>query len=263
MILACQENHLPGKGLEAKWAFARDAGFDGIELLGATGFAERLPQLREAHQAGAVFSSICVSGAPFIGDFDAGVRRQAIDRVKELLSAAGELGARGVVSPAAYGIFSANLPPYRPPRPAEEDREVLLEALRELGPHAQASGVALFLEPLNRYEDHMLNRVEQALDLCQAVGGEALQVMADTYHMNIEEADPVAAVRDAGPRLTHVHASDSNRYEPGAGHVDFAAVLGALRQAGFEGTLAFEGRLSGPADEVLPRMARYLRDCWG
>jgi sugar phosphate isomerase/epimerase len=57
--------------------------------------------------------------------------------------------------------------------------------------------------------------------------------------------------------------SDSNRYEPGAGHVDFAATLGALRENGFEGTLAFEGRLSGPAPEVLPRMARHLRDCWG
>jgi sugar phosphate isomerase/epimerase len=131
-----------------------------------------------------------------------------------------------------------------------------------LGSHAEAAGVALFLEPLNRYEDHMLNRVEQAVELCEAVGGPALQVMADTYHMNIEEADPVATVRDAGPRLTHVHVSDSNRYEPGAGHVDFRAVLGALREGGFEGTLAFEGRLSGAAAEVLPRMAAHLRDCW-
>jgi sugar phosphate isomerase/epimerase len=262
MILACQENHLPGKGLEAKWEFAQEAGFDGIELLGGAGFGERLPELRAARDAGVVFASVCVSGPPFIGDFDADVRTQAIARVDELLSAIGELGGRGAVSPAAYGIFSANLPPYRPPRPAEEDREVLLEALTALGATADAAGVALFLEPLNRYEDHMLNRVEQAVELCEAVGGPALQVMADTYHMNIEEADPVATVRNAGPRLTHVHISDSNRYEPGAGHVDFPGILGALRERGFEGTLAFEGRLSGPAPEVLPRMAAYVRSCW-
>jgi sugar phosphate isomerase/epimerase len=262
VILACQENLLPGENLAAKWAFAADAGFDGIELQGAAGFGARLDELQAAREAGAVFSSVCVNGGPFIGAFDAGGRRWAIAHLKELLSTIVAVGGRGAVTPAAYGMFSRNLPPYTPPRDADGDREVLLDALRELGEHAGDVGAEVYLEPLNRYEDHMLNRVEQAVELCEAVGHPTLKVMGDTYHMNIEEADPVAALRSAGSRLRHVHLSDSNRFEPGAGHVDFDATLLALRETAFDGILAYEGRLSGPADEVLPLSAGRMRAIW-
>ncbi|HYZ82606.1 MAG TPA: sugar phosphate isomerase/epimerase family protein [Solirubrobacteraceae bacterium] len=262
MILACQESLLPGASLLDKWQFARDAGFDGIELQGGKDFGERLDEVRAAAEAGAVFPSVCVATGPFIGAFDDGDRRWAIGHVKQLLSTVAAVGGRGVVTPAAYGMFSRFLPPYTPPRDAAGDREVLLDSLRELGEHAGDVGAELYLEPLNRYEDHMLNRVEQAVELCEAVGHPALKVMGDTYHMNIEEADPVAALRAAGSRLRHVHLSDSNRLEPGAGHVDFDATLVALRAGGFDGILAFEGRLSGPADEVLPLSAGRMNAIW-
>jgi sugar phosphate isomerase/epimerase len=159
-------------------------------------------------------------------------------------------------------MFSTRLPPFVSPRSAPEDHAVLVESFGELADHAASVGVVIALEPLNRYENHMINTLGQAAELCAEVASPWFGVAADTYHMNIEEADPVATVRDAGPRLAHVHISDSNRYEPGAGHVDFRGILGALRERGFEGTLAFEGRLSGPAPEVLPRMAAYIRSCW-
>jgi sugar phosphate isomerase/epimerase len=262
VILACQENLLPGAGLVEKWQFAANAGFDAIELQGRHGFGERLAELARAREAGAGFPSVCVNGGPFIGDFDAGNRRRAVDHLKDLLSTIAAVGGQGAITPAAFGLFTRNLPPFDPPRDPEGDRAVLLEALGELASHAEEVGARLFLEPLNRYEDHMLNRVEQALDLCEAVASPALCVMADTYHMNIEEADPLSTLRSAGPRLVHVHLSDSNRAEPGAGHIDFRATLGALCAGGFDGILAYECRLSGPADDVLPRSVRAVRAAW-
>jgi sugar phosphate isomerase/epimerase len=139
------------------------------------------------------------------------------------------------------------------------DREVLVEALSELGEHAAREGVVVLLEPLNRYEDHMLNRLEQGVDLADAVGLDAVCVMADLYHMNIEEADPLAALLAAAPRLAHVHLSDSNRGQPFAGHVDWAAVLSTLRSAGYEGDLGLECRLHGEPAEALTEVARRLR----
>jgi sugar phosphate isomerase/epimerase len=262
MRLACQEHLLPGATLVEKWAFCQSVGFEGIELLGRGGpaFRERLPELRAARDAGVAMPTVCVQMGHFIGDFDAGRRRDAIENMRALLSVIAELGGAGAITPAAYGMFSRRLPPYEPPRGPEGDREVLLEGLRILGEHAAGEGVALLLEPLNRYEDHMLNTLQQASELCDAVGLPAVRVMADLYHMNIEERDPPGALAAAGGYLRHVHLSDSNRLQPGAGHIDFAAAFRALRGIGYDGFMAIECRLDGPPEAALRESARFLRE---
>ena len=261
MRLTCQENLVPGDTLLEKWELLAAAGWDGIELHGRGngGFRARAAELREAHEAGVPMPTVCVIADRFIGDFSAERRAEAMTTMKDLLTGIAEVGGVGAITPASYGMFSRSLPPYTPPRSAEEDREILLAALTELGEHAAREGVCVLLEPLNRYEDHMLNTVAQAVDLADAVGLDSVKVMADLYHMNIEEADSPAALRAAGPRLAHVHLSDSNRYEPFAGHVDWDAVVTALDDIGYDGDLAYEGRLSAPAEQVLPEVARRMR----
>jgi sugar phosphate isomerase/epimerase len=259
--LSCQENLIPGDDLVAKWEFISAAGFDAIELHGHGDFAfeKRLPELQRAKDAGAVMPTVCVIMDHFIGDFDAGRRRDAIDNMKSLVSVIGEIGGRGAITPAAYGLFSKSLPPFRPPRSPAEDRAILVDALTELGEHAERVGVSVLLEPLNRYEDYMLNRVEQAIELCITMGIRALKVMGDFFHMNIEERDIAETFRNAAGHLAHVHLSDSNRLQPGAGHLDFAPGFKALHDIGYDGDLAVECRMQGdPADE-LPRVAGYLR----
>ena len=261
MKLACQEHLLPGETLEAKWEFASSAGYDGIELRGEGDFAfrRRLPELKRAQEAGAVFPTVCVIMDHFIGDFDEARRRDALENVKSLLAVIAEVGGHGAITPAAYGLFSRHLPPFQPPRSADEDREVLVEALAELGEHAAREGAVVLLEPLNRYEDYLLNRLEQAVELCEAVGNDSLRVMADFFHMNIEEADVADSIRRAAGRLAHVHLADSNRAQPGAGHTDFGPPFQALREIGFDGYMALECRLVGDAEDVLPDVARRLR----
>ena len=175
MKLACQEQLIPGESLAEKWAFISAAGFDGIELLGHGdfAFARRLAELRAARDAGVVLSSVCVAMDHFVGDFDEARRRDAIENMKSLLSVIAELGGVGAVTPAAFALWSNALPPWEsPPRSPQEDREVLLGALAELGRHASAQGVRVFFEPLNRYEDHMVNRLEQAARLCEEAGSD-------------------------------------------------------------------------------------------
>jgi sugar phosphate isomerase/epimerase len=86
--------------------------------------------------------------------------------------------------------------------------------------------------------------------------------VADFFHMNIEERDPAEAIRAAGRRLRHVHVADSNRRQPGAGHLDFPSLLGALRTIGFDGWLTLECVLDEPVEDALLSSARVLHEAW-
>lgn len=257
MKIAVQENLVPGKDAAERWQRARDWGFDGMELRGAGGIKARLPELRAARAAGMVAPSICPDAGPFIGAFDAGDRATAMTALRDLLEVAAEIGAAGVITPAAYGIHSNRLPPFVAPRTPEDDRAILTDALAALGRHAEGLGVELWLEPLNRYEDHMVNTLAAGAELCRASGSPAVRLMADMFHMNIEEADIPASLRAAGPLVAHLHLADSSRLEPGTGHSDFASALAAL--SGFAGWGAIECRLSAPAESALPAALAYLR----
>jgi sugar phosphate isomerase/epimerase len=156
-------------------------------------------------------------------------------------------------------MFSRRLPPFEPPRSSEEDHQVLVDALGTLGECAVAEGVELLLEPLNRYEDYLVNHLADAARLIDEIGSDGVRIVADTYHMNIEESDLAAALQDVAPFIGHVQASDSNRLEPGAGHIDWALFGATLRSIGYERSVAIESRLSGPAETVLPPVPALLR----
>jgi sugar phosphate isomerase/epimerase len=264
MKLSCQEQLLPGTRLEEKWEFATRAGFAGIELRarGEGQFAARLPELRAAARAGVVMATVCPETDHFIGDFDADRRRDAVAQLRSQLSVIAELGGDGVLTPASWGMFSLRLPPFTPPRQPADDRKVLLEALVGLAGHAAAEGVWLAVEPINRYEDYMVNRLDQAVGLAgeveRAAGVDSVRVCADLFHMNIEEDDLAAAIRAAGRWIAHVHVDDTNRLQPGTGHMDFRAVFDALRSVGYDDWLTFECRLRGDPAEALTASTRFL-----
>lgn len=259
--LAAQESMLEGETLEEKFAFARRHGFDGIELSGRGDgvFAARREELAAARSAGVVMPSAVVAMPHFVGDFDERNRRAAIDDVKAMLGTLPDAGAAGIVMPNGFAVFSKRLPPFEPPRSDEASRAKLIEALRELGRHGEEVGAKVFLEPLNRYEDYLVNTLADAVSIVEEVGSNAVSVIADTFHMSIEEGDIGAAIRAAGPHIEHVQLGDSDRLEPGHGHYDWPETLDALDAIGYDGWLAMECRLSGPPAEVLPRVAEILK----
>jgi sugar phosphate isomerase/epimerase len=258
--LACQEHMIPGETMLAKWQTISALGYDGIELRGGgdQAFTTRLPELREARRTGARYSSICGILPVFPGDFDTNKRREAVARLKVLLTAAAELGAAGVVCPAAYGIHSNALPPFTAPRPPAEDEAVLLETFGEVAEHAAREGVSIWIEPLNRYEDHMINRLEQAASLCEKIGLDSVGVMADLFHMGLEEANSASALVASRRWVKHLHGADSNRFEPGAGQTDFTAIKRALASIDYSGSIALECRLSRDPLEALRGAASVL-----
>jgi sugar phosphate isomerase/epimerase len=244
--LSVQENLIPGESLQEKFETATALGYDGIEVRsrGEFQFAEREKELTAAVRDGVIISSACVDMRCFIADLDASRRREARENLKSQLGVIARCGGNGIVAPASYGVLSKRLPPYTSPRPTEEDVEIVVEALAELGETAQREGAFLFLEPLNRYEDFVLNTLAQGADVIRQAGTTGVRLCADFYHMNIEEADIAGALLEASAHLGHVHLSDSNRHEPGAGHTDWLSGMAALAAVGYNGWLALECRPS-------------------
>src|ERR687896_2671876 len=105
MKFSCQEQLLPGTGLEEKWEFATRAGFAGIELRarGDGRFAARLPELRAAARAGVVMATVCPETDHFIGDFDAERRRDAVAQLRSQLTVIAELGGGAGRGPPPRG----------------------------------------------------------------------------------------------------------------------------------------------------------------
>lgn len=126
----------------------------------------------------------------------------------------------------------------------EDERLELVEELRtNLAPvvhYAATRGVRLAVEPLNRYETSLINTVAQGLEAIEGLPDQGCGLALDTYHLNIEESDPVAAIRAAGSRIAHVQVCANDRGAPGADHLDWPALLAALAEAGYRGSLCIE-----------------------
>jgi len=169
----------------------------------------------------------------------AAVRR----RLEGLIRFASRLGAR-VVLGSIRGSLDASSDEAR-----QTGYRAAVEATRELAHYASGHGVSLTAEPINRYETNFLNTIAETLEFIDTVGAPNLGLLADTFHMNIEEPSMTRPLIEAGDRLWHIHLVDSNRCAPGMGHTDFAPIVSALVAAGYSGYLSGE-ILPVPDDET-------------
>ena len=163
---------------------------------------------------------------------DTTVRHQARDFIRGIIDVAGHFGAPAIIG-SMQGRWDATTP-------REQAQSHLAEALRELGAYAARHSVPLLYEPLNRYETNLFNRIGETAAWLREVNAANVRVLADLFHMNIEEADSAAALRDAGPLIGHVHFADSNRRAIGMGQTRMAPVIAALRAIGYAGYLSAE-----------------------
>ena len=211
-------------------------GYDAVEVEGEpeTHDPHRIRKLVE--DAGVTVSSVCPNFTEErdISHPDPEIRSVAVAYLREVAEFAGEVGAPlFIVAPTAY----ARVGPIADPL---DEWLWAVDGIRTAGDHASSLGVNLSLECWNRYGTYMLNRLEEGAGMWHETGLANGGLMADTFHMNIEEHSISGAILAHGNILNHVHLSDSNRLAPGLGHIDFAEVLRALVEVDYEGSLAFE-----------------------
>ncbi|HHT73299.1 MAG TPA: sugar phosphate isomerase/epimerase [Firmicutes bacterium] len=256
ITLAFQESLVPGESLACKLHWLADNLIEGIELDGRQ-LAQRIPEIqRELSRFPVKVTAICGGYRGWLIGEDSEEQRHFLSDMRTLLESAARLGACGVIAPAIWGT-SRYLPLPARTSSLEEDRERLIEHLRILGEYAHSLGTAVLLEPLNRYQAHYINQITEALDIIETVESPGVRLIADLFHMNVEEANPLASLAVAGSHLSYVHLSDSNRRLPGLGHIDFGAVFRELERIGFQGPASVEALPAESGDELVA-CARFL-----
>ncbi len=163
------------------------------------------------------------------------------------------LGAPIVAGPmhSEIGFFSGN-------GPTAQERQRGISFHRMAGDYAAKKNVRFAIEAINRFECYFLNTTQQLSDYLDEVDHPAVKGMYDTFHANIEEKDPVAAIRTIKKHMIHVHIAENDRGTPGKGHVPWAATYKALRAAKYDGWLVIEA--FGRSLPALAAATRVWRD---
>jgi D-psicose/D-tagatose/L-ribulose 3-epimerase len=216
----------------------REHGLDGFEIPMFDPADLDAAAIRRAFEAAGMDCTVCAILPEGINPIspDGSVRKKSIAHLARCVETAAELGAHLLGGPLFAPIG------YLPGRRRTRDECTwAMECFRELGDTLDANQVTLSIEPVNRSETFFLNTGAEAKALCEAVSHPRIGVTIDTFHANIEEKNIAAAVRDLGPHLKHIHASENDRGLLGSGHVDFPAIVAALTEIAYDGYLTIEG----------------------
>ena len=163
---------------------------------------------------------------------DAVKRQQARDFIRAIIDFAGPFGAPAIIG-SMQGRHGDGVS-------ADQAQAWLVEAMDELGTHAADYGVPLIYEPLNRYETNMATTMSAGVELLKPLASRNVRLLADLFHMNIEETSIAGGLKDGGAFVGHVHFVDSNRQAAGRGHMDYASIVAALREIHYDGYASVE-----------------------
>jgi D-psicose/D-tagatose/L-ribulose 3-epimerase len=168
---------------------------------------------------------------------DPTVRGQAVDYIKKCIDFARDLKSPVVAGPMYSAVGKTRLL-------SKDERgkqwELAIESLQKAADYAAERDVKLAIEPLNRFETDFINTVDQGLEFVNRIARPNVGLLLDTFHMNIEEKDLGAAIRQAGPHVFHFHTSENDRGTPGSGHVEWTSVKDALQSIGYPGPVVIE-----------------------
>ncbi len=167
----------------------------------------------------------------------------AIDFLAVALDKCAAIGAEALSGVVYGGIGERS---GQPPTQAELDN--VAQALTQAAKHAKSLGLLFGIEPVNRYETHLLNTGWQAVDMIEKIGMDNMFVHLDTYHMNVEEKGVAQGIIDAREHVRYIHLSESDRGTPGAGTIAWDEIFAALRAIDFKGGLAMESFINMPPE---------------
>lgn len=190
----------------------------------------------------AAISAVCSLGMPR-GAWPSRDPEAGIAFLKTAIDATAEMGAEALSGVIYGGIGERS---GQPPTEAEYDN--VARCLSAAADHAKSRGILLGIEPVNRYETHLINTGRQAAQMVERIGAENVFIHLDTYHMNIEEKGAGNGILDAREHLKYIHLSESDRGVPGKGTCDWDEIHATLAAIGFRGGLAMESFMNMPPE---------------
>jgi len=226
-----------GQQQDALFPRIKQWGFDGVELFLSPDEPGDIGSVRRTLDALGLERTTCsvlprdanlVSAKP-------DTRARGVQFLTRCVERTAELGAKVMCGPlyAALGVMTGT-------RRTKEEWKWAVEGLRSVAFRAQALGVTLCVEPLNRFETYFLNTLQDASRLVHDIGASNVRIHFDTFHANIEEQQAATALRQVAKDLGHVHISENDRGIPGTGHVDWRGVLSVLHEVDYDGWMTIE-----------------------
>lgn len=233
----------------------KKTGYDGVEVPifeGDPDHYARMGELLDRIGLGRTVVSVLGAGQNPLSP-DKAQQKAAVERTKWLIDCATALGANIVAGPmhSELGYFSGN-------GATTAERKRGLSYHKKAGDYAGKKNVKFALEALNRFECYFLNTMEQLSDYLDELDHPQIKAMYDTFHANIEEKDPIAAIKTIRKHLIHVHISENDRGTPGKGHVPWAATYKALRKLKYDDWITIEA--FGRAMPAVAAATRVWRD---
>jgi sugar phosphate isomerase/epimerase len=235
----------------------RSLGYDGLEILPYDPLRVNVSSVKELLGDQMEISAIATGAISFnykstLLDPEENKRLKSQHLLRKYIRLAYDLNAPMVLIGSVIGKINPNI---------NRDKGIswLVEGLRESDSYARELGVALAIEPINRYERNFINTIEEGLNIIRLVNSENIHLLIDTFHMNIEEPVIEHSIKMAGAEVFHVHVADSNRWPPGYGHVNFKSVLEALEEIGYDHYLSLECLPKPDLDTALAKGIDYLK----
>lgn len=257
----------------------KDTGFDGVEVPvfdpSDTGHFARIGAILDDIGLQRTAVALIPDEAHSPISPDAAARQGGVDHLSRVIDCCAALGAQGLVGPwyQPLGVFSGN-------GPTEAELDRCAGVHRAIAGRARDAGLFCALEPLNRFESYLLNTCEQSSAYLERLGEAGFGILYDTFHANIEEKDPVAALNTAWAKghVNHVHISENDRGTPGRGHARIRETIAELKAKGYDGWMTIEA-----FGKALPELAaatrvwrdffanpedvyvegyRYITECW-
>jgi D-psicose/D-tagatose/L-ribulose 3-epimerase len=235
---------------------AAGLGFDVLEVCIEDPARVTPARVSEAAERAGVAISVCGAFGPDrdVSHEDPGRRQMGVAYLRTCVDIAAAVGSPHVAGPMYSATGKARM---LSDEAREQQRRWAAQSLAVAADYAAERGVALAIEPLNRFETDLVNTVEQGLELCERIGRENVGVLLDTFHMNIEETSIGDAIGAAGERLLHFHACENDRGAPGSGHVPWDEVAAALKRIDYRGQVVIESFT--PAIEQIARAVSMWR----
>ncbi len=233
-----------------------DLGYDAVEL------AVRNPKILDINEIKELLGKYKLP-VPAIGtgqaygeeglsftDSEEEVRKQAVQRIKDQMDFAVELGGAQVI----IGLIRGTV---HPDMEREIAEQYLIQSMRECADYNPK--VRLTLEPVNRYETNLYNDLKSMRLLIDKINRPNVKMLIDTFHMNIEEPDMIKSILEAKDYITHVHFADSNRWAPGCGHINFSEIIDTLQKINYQGAISAEILPKPSPDESVRLTIEYYK----
>jgi sugar phosphate isomerase/epimerase len=218
---------------------ARELGYDAVEL------SLRDPQdavvaevVSETRRSGLGLSAIATGQSYYqdglsLTNPDPAERAKLLERLKRFIDLAAPWSAM-VILGGVRGVLKGAASSH------PEQRLLAIDMIEACSDYANQNGVSLLLEPINRYETNFLNTIQECLELIDGADLKNVFILADTFHMNIEEKSLVDALNLAGRKLGYLHFADNNRKAPGQGHINFSKLAQNVNTLGYNGFISAE-----------------------